>query len=59
MLLLLLLLLLLTTTTSPAGHAIVLDLHRLELWCRECGDYVYLEQFDDAVVVSASGQRAA
>jgi hypothetical protein len=24
----------------------------LELYCRECRDYVYLQQFDDAVVVS-------
>lgn len=40
---------------ATAGHAIVLDLHRLELYCRECSDYVYLQQFDDAVVVSASG----
>ncbi|WIA11818.1 hypothetical protein OEZ85_011908 [Tetradesmus obliquus] len=36
---------------TGCGHAIVLDLHRLELYCRECSDYVYLQQFDDAVVL--------
>jgi hypothetical protein len=43
---------------AAAGHAVVLDVQRLELYCRECRDYVYLQQFDDAVVVSASGRRA-
>lgn len=35
-----------------AGHALAVDVHRLELYCLECQDYVYLDQFDDAVVVS-------
>jgi hypothetical protein len=41
-----------SSSADAAGHAVVLDLHRLELYCRECRDYVYLQQFDDAVVVS-------
>lgn len=36
------------------GHAVSLDQERLELYCSECHDYVYSEQFDHALQLYAT-----
>jgi hypothetical protein len=37
-----------------ADHTLSLDTQRLELLCRYCKDYVYLETFDEALLVGHS-----
>jgi hypothetical protein len=37
---------------TAAGHALAIDAERLELFCLQCRDYVFLSQFDAAVMAS-------
>lgn len=46
---------LLLCVCAAADHSICLDTHRLELHCRCCKDYVYLEAFDEALLVRVLG----
>lgn len=33
-------------------HPVMFDIHKLELYCRQCRDYIYVQQFDEALAVS-------
>jgi len=47
----------LTLTNHRTGHSLALDGERMEVFCLKCNDYVYLEAFDKAVLVSRHCDR--
>ena len=43
-----------TTVCASAGHELLVDVSRGQLFCAACDDYVYSADFDTAIAVSAA-----